>query len=322
DRPVSAAASSHRVAAIRLAAAGRVETGYALSLRPGPRGTRVRLGGAPPPAAEVADAAERTFRRLRDRLPPSRRETLEVEAGMVERRDARSSVRRRYVLALAGGRLVHLAAGVRGEAGTPWRGEGEMDTDADALPVVLGASAVLTLVEYLLEAAGGDVRRAGGILPPLLRARRAARSPYPPRDVRGCGGEALAALAARPELWGTPFGALPCDELGTLSVRARTAALHPPRAAVIDSLLPVTGDARSAEWEASLGLVRDGEMIAVAPATVRLRLDAARLLAGAAGGVGSPVPALRRDPFRGDRYGIAPPLLTRARLGALRGGGP
>ena len=310
--------SAHRVFAVRVAGGAPAETRYALAARDGAAGARARLDGWTPRGAREGTAAERVYAALDGALPPCRRGSLEVEAGVVEQRTGpgRAVRRRRYLLAVAGGRLVHLAPAARPAPASPWSGELHANSLSPDLPVLLGPSAVLALVELLLE--------AGEPVPPPLRAVRGTGSPYPPHDAASgpdAGDSPFPELMARPDLWGTPFGALPVDELGTLAIAGPAPAAPPDAAVVVDSLLPLTGDVRSGAWEASLTAVLGGVAMAVFPAEVVLRIDPAGLLASVEGTSGAPEPALRREPFRGDRFGTAPPLATRTRLGALRGDG-
>jgi hypothetical protein len=315
------------------------------------RGLEVRFET---PCERPAALVRRVRRRLAETaagLPEALRHQLVVEAGEVRSglvRDGseRPLLARRYEMACCR----DVVLGIRelaqdgGGFASPWTGmllHDELDTD---LPVVLGPSAVLALVSYALEVAGGHVEAGGAARPPRLTIVDTAASPYPPQhhpfagdglpaldqpliaDGRwqdraaraGAAVDPLFFLLTRPERALRPLAASVHFNRRNLAVAGGRAVAEPTPAVRVESwrvrLGPRTGVVPFAAELSQTG--RDGARLAVA-APVALELDPWQLLASVSGACGPPSPALDADPIDGDSYGTAPALATGVTLAEL-----
>lgn len=269
-------------------------------------------------------------------VPPRHRNRLVVEAGLVEQRaegpeGAVTRSERRYVLVTYRGVVMTLAERLAFEPDRCWdriAGPSEIDPD---VPVVLGESAVLALVEESFALAASTADTAGPSIQSKLLVEEAAESPYPPHALRtplmdgaraplseastdgsdlGALRSSAVALLLQPGRWSRPYAALTTDAVGCLAITAHSSRALPARALVVDSLLSLADGAGPHLWEAELSLLDPEYGLAAGAAPVTLILDARQVLANALGMTGGRRPALVRDPILGDRYGIAVSLLT------------
>jgi hypothetical protein len=266
---------------------------------------------------------------------------LTVEAGRVRhRRDGQTLQDQPYLIAMVNGvvavldRSGALPARLLAEpAGPP----------PEHLPVVLGASAVLSLVHYLLDATPRLADCAPLAAGPL-RVTDSARSPYPPqhcpwrRDggiaadrplIPACGGSGADGrsdggtdggftLFTRCERWLSPLVTMYDLERRNLTIGCAARSDWPEAALVIDSLaaLSAPGPGRS-RWRAAWSVRRSPETWWRGRPPLVFETDPADLLRSATGAVGEPLAACDRDAIEGERFGWAPELATGLALADL-----
>ncbi len=311
------------------------------------RGLEVRFDAPRSRPGDLERAVAASLAATSAGLPETVRDRLEVELGHVRsvlRRPQEESLLLDRGYRLASCRGVVLDAGEGDAFRSPWTGSLEPAELDPSLPLVLGASAVLSLLSYALEVTGSHVDARSPAPMPGLTVVDTAASPYPPqhhpfagdgaaspdrplieegrwRDREQHAGEGvdpLFVLLTRPDRALRPLAAATHFNRRNLAVRcARTAPL-PATAVLVDSWRVRVGPRSGAvPFHAELSrLGAEGERLAVT-ATVGLRVDPWEVLAQVLGACGPAAPALDADPIEGDSYGLAPPLATGLTLADL-----
>jgi hypothetical protein len=212
----------------------------------------------------------------------------------------------------------------------PW--VGLAPTVKEDLPVILGASAVLALIEQVLEFVSTNSAHTGSTISNHLSVFESAVSPYAPhssplaalgeewasqrtliaqgvlREFAGRGPDSQ--LFLHPERWSHPFAALSTDSLSNLFVTCDRKAAFPRRALFVEALTPLASGFGLILWEGLFSVMTGKNKRLVDDAPTKVRLDARQVLSQISGAVEAPRPALASDPIAGDRYGVAPSLLT------------
>jgi hypothetical protein len=292
-----------------------------------------------PVALEHAAAA--SLERLSAGLPEPLRGRLTVEAGEVRAWLRREDLERQL---LSGAYLLASCRGVILERlASPWTGTVPAEEVDPALPLVLGPSAVLTLVSFALEVTGGHVDARGTEVP--ITVVDTAASPYPPQhhpfDAEGAASPERTLLADgrwqdRDESAGDAVDPLffllthPARALGPLAasshfnrrnleVRCPRSVPEPSPAVLVDSWRARVGPRGGVvPFQAELSRTGPGgERLAVTSPLV-LQLDPWEVLARVQGASGPAAPAVDEDPIEGDAYGLAPTLVTGLTLAELR----
>ncbi|NUT50854.1 MAG: hypothetical protein HOV94_26630 [Saccharothrix sp.] len=266
-------------------------------------GVVVRIAEADELDGVDLDAAARSgHEALLQRVPRVLRSAVRSEVGVVRT----ATVERRYALATCGGVVLALGAS---DPVVPWHGTATPADVDPASPVALGPSAVLSLVAGLLE-----LTPSAG-LPDGISVRAARRSPYPPHEAPEGLDRGDAWWATNVERWQRPLRTTRAGR-GEYEVRAALPEVAGVPAVWVESLLSLDTDGRW--WQASLSIA--GRRWVTEPQSLELRPH--DLLGRATGRLGSPQPALDRDPVDGESFGWAPGLLTDVPAGALGIGRP
>lgn len=264
-------------------------------------GVEVRIDGP----GDVLDVdLERPAEALHDRLlgqiPGGLLRAVRVEVGAVRTTSEQDRRQDLYALVTCANAVVTLVDHLWPEPATSWGASGSPAERHRDLPVVLGPSAVLSLVAAVLELSARSV-------PAWLTARPTTRSPYPPHDCPPWIEEPLASSLVAPEQWLRPMRTTR-NSRGRYHVDTTLPPAGDPRAAVrVVSLVSL--DTTGQCWQATLAADLPGERQWLTQ-PVSVELGANDLLAAVTGQLGAPEPALDRDPVDGEAFGWAPPLLT------------
>lgn len=278
---------------------------------------------SPSAVPDVDHAAESLLASGRSTIPPDRLNDAVVESGWVVDRifhdlHAVGTQERRFLYAVCGGALFELTDGLLSrDSGASPPEVIEISPVDGHLPVALSPSAVLALIEYGAENEEGEDE----LMLPLSISRK-RWSPYPPHSIPeslqldGLPGESLSMW---PDLWSQPFGALPL-RLGSVLVSCDTATAAPSQALLLDAIIPLENGTGKVECEAECSFLRRGRREAIGAAPVTLLLDAGKLLSSVTSAITDARPGRSFNPITGDRFGMAPMLLTDISSGELMKG--
>ncbi|MEU6576359.1 hypothetical protein [Streptomyces sp. NPDC046805] len=267
-----------------------------------------------------------------------------VEAGhtgtevVCDGRTVRTSSRA-YLLVRDGDHVLHLGDGPVPEDTVPWvRDAGPDEIRADD-PVLLGPSALLALMAALQEELGATApERAALPTSPPSPSPSPPRTPYPPHDLSLpvlppvlTGGRSTddlrqaAELLGDPTLWLVPHGTfgdfaawdVAAADRPEVDAERLPLAAPPPRALIIDSLIPRARSAAGAlDWTAGYRMSdRSGTGRGTEP--LRLRGAPAELLAAAEARCGPRLPGLGRDPIGRPYYRLVPTVSTSLNAGRM-----
>lgn len=298
---------------------------------------------------DLERAAAASLEETSARLPPALRARLAVEAGEVRsllcrEGDEAPLFSRTYSMASCRGVVLGICAGAAAIFESPWTGTltaGEIDA---SLPVVLGPSAVLTLIAFALEVTGGHVAARSGAGIPGITVIDTASSPYPPQhhpftgdgtfspdrtlieegrwrnreEHAGDAVDPLFYLLTRPERALCPLAASTQFNRRNLAVEWSRRVPLPVPALHVDSWRAL-GAARggAVPFHAELSYAGpEGERLAV-PETLALHFDPWEVLARVEGAAAPAAPAVDEDPIEGNAYGRAPVLVTGLALAEL-----
>lgn len=282
---------------------------------------RVRIDGN---AAVVGDcelacdsldeAARAMWHRFAQRLPQARRRQFVAEAGMV----IDGGSRRRYAVAHANGALLQGLGALFAMPEYPDT-VGWLDVP-ETVPLVIGPSAALALVDFTLDGLPGTAHRWP--FPSELRLEDTGRSPYPPQhrddppplpigpDMRTSAAQedATFLLLQRSERWQRPINALYNVRQRNLAIAWSGPTSEPATAAVIDTLTAESEPTlASSAWLATWYL-RDPAGDRWGRERLALAMRGPDVLHAVTVAVGHSRPACICDPIEGEAYGIAPPL--------------
>lgn len=281
-------------------------------------------------------------------LPVTLGRNLNVEFGIVQTIVDRPNCERwsnseRYVVATCNGMILNIDSPDNGVArATQWSGCVAPTGTFRRLPLVLGPSAVMTLVSCALEVAH-DQMKNGPFRMPGLSVFDTGDSPYPPqRDPFAEEGKVVSdrmlvhngKYLARTNLdVDTVFLLLtrPHKALGYISVSSHfcqrnlmircVRSASPPEAALwIESWQVRSSVHRGVvHFEAVCSITdpRRGKLSVDSP--LALRCDLWQVLAAVHSACGPCAPALNQDPIGGESYGLAPPLILNLTIGELLG---
>jgi hypothetical protein len=304
-------------------------------------------------AAELEAAVQEIHQEMMNNQPALWHRGLIIESGSVEQimtraRSVLFETRQSYLLVASRGAvflLPQLADGGNGLSRLYQTSAEAAEVQPD-MQVVIGASAVLALVEHYLEMTAGEGAAAHTTFNPLLSVTETAQSPYPPhslpsllwkgaiseengdeaeghkvisrgRLIRESKGSLGNFLLLRSQCWSRPLAALANDQMGSLVVEFENESEPPDEALLIESLVPLATGAGRIEWQAEFSLTRKGETVAVGVSPLLLRFDSVAALARADGALGGCLMAFVRDPIVGEHYGLAPALVTDMRAEEL-----
>ena len=301
----------------------------------------VRFGGPRERPSDLERAAAAGLERTASCLPEPLRGKLAVEVGEVRAQLHRGGEERQLVSG------TYLLASCRGvvldNLAVPWTGTlGAEDVDP-ALPLVLGPSAVLTLVSFALEVTGGHVDARSTEVP--ITVLDTATSPYPPQhhpfdgegaaspertlllngrwqdrdESAGDAVDPLFLLLTHPARALGPLAASAHFNRRNLEVRCGRSVPEPSPAVLVDSWRARVGPRGGVvPFQAELSRTGpDGERLALTSPVV-LQLDPWEVLARVQGASGPAAPAVEEDPIEGDAYGLAPTLVTSLTLADLK----
>jgi len=336
---------NHHVASVRYQGNGPPTiTNIALEADVHDESILARLGDpGPVDTSELKSVAETMHETLLRNVPEPHRSEFVVEAGQVKQcvlidTAAPVTIERTYRLTACRGEVFALLEKpFTKRLPFPW--VGVAPTMKEDLPVILGASAVLAMIEQVLEFVSTNDAHTGTTISNHLSVFESVISPYAPHSsplaalgeewsnrrtlidqgvfkkfaVRGPDSQ----LFLRPERWSHPFGALSTDSLGSLSVTCDRKAALPKRALFAEALTPLSSGFGLILWEGLFSVMTGKNKRLVDDAPIKVRLDAWQVLSQINGAVEAPRPALASDPIAGDRYGIAPSLLTGIRTGEI-----
>jgi hypothetical protein len=309
-----------------------MSTHVALEARIGRRTSRAALVPSDPSPVsrlEVAALASRAA------VPAPWRDGVTVEAGRVDQvvergPDVLMRRGRSYVLITWRGAVLALSARLAPKPPAAWADAGLCDEILGDLPVVLGPSSLLALVEYCLGLVSGAPDAGAQALNPLLSVVESAWCPYPPQSdpVGDCAGRGTrdlvvagriraprrrtswGSLLIRPDLWSRPSATQALPDFGCRVVGVSARSRRPERAVVVHSLTALSAGPGVIDLEAGCALADRGAVRRITDAARRVRLDPWRALSRVRGSLGKPRPALSADPISGDRFGMAPAVLT------------
>ena len=268
-------------------------------------------------------AVDRLRKKIGKRVPQHRWSNSYVEAGWVEHRvypEGRNL--QPYLLAVSGRSVLVLSSGLAcKELETPVTtiiGFEEVDPE---LPVMLGPSATLGLIEFCFEQRRGEINHV--ILNPLLLMSETT-SPYPPHRLPELGVDMFSRLAGlpitlltRPESWIRPYEALPVAGARSIKVVCNVPATSPRRALIVDSITPLANGNGNIECEIEYQVKSEECRSELGERPLRLLLNPWQVLSRVTGTASLLRPALSSDPIAGDRFGLAPLLSTNIPAGEL-----
>lgn len=292
---------------------------------------------------DIESVAETARADLTRQLPASAQRDLVVEAGRVHQTMSLGKNRiyhqqHPYLLITCRGSVFTLVEKLSYSPSLKWTTVVGADEISKDMPVLLDASAVLGLIQHYLETAGCDRDRISSKQNSSLSITEAERSPYPPHalpriefdelrtktrsGVSDCIDQTtfkqnFEQLLLRPEWLARPFAALEADKIGSLTIDCKAATTMPDRAFIIDALTPLAAWPGAIGWEAEFSLLSQQSRRVAGASSLLLRFDPQKIIASIRGAIGKNLPALVRDPVAGDRYGLAPMLLTDLQAGDL-----
>ena len=272
-----------------------------------------------------ANTALETWRAWSKTLPMIRRNSLVSEVGLV----VDNGEENHYGLVHSAGAVLALSASDNPCPALDPIGWMEVP---DA-PVVLGPSATLTLVDFLLDGATAEADTDRWPFSSNLIVEDTPASPYPPQ---GCcrattirpaalfqtdaveDDDTAFMLLQRTDRWQRPVNALYNFRRRNLAVTDRRTA-SPPRGSmiVLDGLTPESDPTPNrASWLATWRLKTSaGRRWGVEP--IAIVFEGRALLDAAIGALGCPAPACIADPIDGYVFGAAPALLLRRKASDL-----
>ncbi|BBB96529.1 MULTISPECIES: hypothetical protein [Bradyrhizobium] len=276
------------------------------------------VGGCDHGAAELSELARREWQRHSARLPLGRRSQLVSEMGRVV--DLGNVLP--YSVVHANGNILDGLQSPR----LPSSAEAIKWADvAQPCALLLGPSATLALVDFILDGIPGTIDDASWPFDDRLLIHDTGHSPYPPQHRaestpcrvgagithRDEGDDIAFMLLQRSEVWQRPVNALYNMRQRNLAIQCDTIAPDPCGAVVVLDTLSaeVEPTLSRSSWLATWYLTEQGrscwgeERLAVV-------IDTSGILRSDAVAVGRPWPACICDPIEGECYGTAPHLLV------------
>ena len=273
-------------------------------------------------------------------IPRRRRIDAVVESGRVTDQIIQlgrvlSIQERTFLYAACGGVLLELTDGlISSEAADILSEVVATSLSGLDLPVALSPSGILSLIEHCAE--NDDVREEDKEFNSLFSILQKRWSPYPPHCVpkslqlEGPLGEnnctvhedrllpidAWSYLLIRPDWWSQPFGALPV-RLGSVKVSCETITPPPLQVLLLDAVTPLANGTGRRECEAEFSILGKGRREAIGERPVTLLMDVRKVIGSVVSAIGSPRPGRSFNPITGNRFGMAPILLTAIHSGEL-----
>jgi hypothetical protein len=293
-------------------------------------------GGASSGMPGLADAAEALYASVLSMVPRRRRMDVVVESGRVTdqiiRRGRILDVQEQaFLFAACGGTMLELTDGLipSNVAGIPSEISIVCLLGMD-VPVALSPCATLSLIEHCSD--DDDQGTQNAELNSRVSISHQPWSPYPPHrapeslllnELLGDCDDAMHKdrsppidprpyLSIRPDLWSQPFGALLAG-FGGVKALCGITTVPPPRVLLLDAVIPLSNGTGRRECEVEFSILNHGHREAMGEHPVTLSIEVGKLISSVVSAIGEAQPGAAFDPITGNRFGMAPILLTTIR---------
>jgi hypothetical protein len=297
-------------------------------------------GGASREMFELVGAAEALYASVLSMVPHRRRMDVVVESGRVTDKIVQHGCilgvqEQAFLFAACGGTLLELTDGLSPSNVADIPSEISIASLLGLdVPVALSPSAALSLIERCFD----DDNQ--GMQSTELNSRVSISyqhwSPYPPHctpnllllnEVLGDCDDTMYKdrsppidprpyLSIRPDWWSQPFGALLAG-LGSVKAFCRITTVPPPRALLLDAVIPLSNGPGRRECEVEFSILSHGHREAMGEHPVTLSMEVGKLIDSVASAIGDAQAGGAFDPITGSRFGMTPILLTTIRSGEL-----